>query len=117
MKSIELVKIQLYFFFFDGVWARALPAADLEALLVRPSLNTFDAAFDAFGEVCFLGAFVWDRALPAADFEDFPVDLLFNVFEALLAVLLLVTFLFAIFFSSTKNYRTDFTVQIVEKIK
>lgn len=69
-------------------------------MLVRPSLNVFDAAVAAFGDVCFFGAFVWDKALPAADFEAFPVDLLVRVFEALPAVFGLVTFLFATFFSS-----------------
>jgi hypothetical protein len=64
---------------------------------VRPSLSTFDAALAAFGEVCFLGAFVWDKALPAADFEAFPVDLLVNVFDAFFAAFGLVIFLFAIF--------------------
>ena len=33
---------------FDGRWLRALPAADLESLPVRPSFRTFDAAEAAF---------------------------------------------------------------------
>lgn len=36
----------------------ALPAADFDAALVRPSLKTEDAADAAAGDVCFLGELV-----------------------------------------------------------
>lgn len=39
-------------------WDRVLAAADLDALLLRPSLRTFDAADAAFAEEVRLGAFV-----------------------------------------------------------
>jgi hypothetical protein len=42
-----------YLVFLDGVCESALPAAVLDALLVRPSLKTFEAADAAFAEVCF----------------------------------------------------------------
>ena len=45
-------------FFFLGFCASALPAADLDALLVRPSLSTFDAADAAFLEVLFFRVFL-----------------------------------------------------------
>ena len=54
--------------------AKALPAADFEALLVRPSFNTDEAALAAFVEVVFLGALVWANALPAAVLDFAPVD-------------------------------------------
>jgi len=54
-------------FFLAGVWARALPAADLDVLLVRPSFSVLEAAVAAFLEVVFLGALVWESALPAVD--------------------------------------------------
>ena len=38
-------------FFAGGRCAKAEPAADLEALLVLPSLSTAEAAFAALGEV------------------------------------------------------------------
>ena len=81
---------------------RALPAADLEAGLVRPSLRVLDAAVAALGLVCLDGDFVCDRALAAADFEAAPVDFDVSVCEDLLAAFLLVTFgfLLAIMFSS-----------------
>jgi len=44
--------LHFYFFFLpDGRWARALPAADLDALLVRLSLRTDDALLAALGLV------------------------------------------------------------------
>jgi len=79
-----------------GFCARALPAADLDALLVRPSRSVLDAAEAAFELVCFAGALCCDKALPAADFDFPPVDFERIVFEALLAAFLLVTFLFTI---------------------
>ena len=84
-----------YFFFLAAFsrWDKALPAAVLDALLVRPSRRTLDAVEAAFAEVFFLGALVWLRALPAAVFEPFPVDLLVMVFEALEAAFFPVTFL------------------------
>ena len=57
-----------------------LPAADFEALDVRPSRRTELAADAAFAEETFFGALVCDRALPldVLDFapveEDFRVD-------------------------------------------
>lgn len=87
----------LYFFFFgEGFWARALPAADFDVLLVRLSRKTFDAALAAFEEVTFFGAFVCDNALPADVLDLAPVLLFRIVFDALLAALGLVTLDFAI---------------------
>lgn len=83
-----------HYFFFLGVCAKALPAADFDLLLVLPSWRTFDAAIAALGDVCFLGAFVCDNALPAAVLDFDAVDLLRSVVDALLATLLLVTFVF-----------------------
>lgn len=76
-------------------WARALPAADFELLLVRPSLSVLDAAEAAFEEVCFFGADFWERALPAAVFDVLPVEPLVSVFAALEAAFCPVLFLFA----------------------
>lgn len=59
-----------------------LPAADFEALLVRPSRNVFDAAVAAFVEVVFLGALRCDKALPEDVFVVLPVLLLRSVFDA-----------------------------------
>ncbi|MFK5926977.1 MAG: hypothetical protein QM483_10135, partial [Desulfuromusa sp.] len=84
------------YFFFPVFCARALPAADFDALLALPSRRVFDAAVAAFIDVCFFGADRWDRALPAADFDFAAVDLLVMVFDARLAAFLPVTFLFAI---------------------
>ena len=81
-------------FFRFGVCDKALPAADLEVLLVRPSRRVVEAAEAAGLLVCLAGVLRWDIALPAADFEDLPVDLVVSVFDALLAAGLLVTFLF-----------------------
>ena len=44
----------IYFFLLLRVCDKALPAAVLLALLVRPSRNTFDAADAALGLVCLL---------------------------------------------------------------
>ena len=74
--------------------ANALPAADLEVLLVLPTRRVFEAAVAAGFDVCFLGAFLCESALPAADLDFDPVDLLFKVLEAADAAFLLVTFLF-----------------------
>ena len=73
----------------------AEPAADLESLLVRPSLKVLDAAFAAAADVSLLGALRWESALPAADFDAFPVDGLDSVFEALRAAGFEVTSFFA----------------------
>ena len=80
-------------------WVNALPAADLEALLVRLSRSVFEAAVAALDEVCFAGAFLCDSALPAADCDFDDTDLFFNVFEALEAAFFPVTFLLAMFIS------------------
>ena len=68
-----------------------LAAADFDALLLRPSRNTFDAADAARADETLFGAFVWANALPAdvLDFE--PVDLLRIVLDALDAAFLPVT--------------------------
>lgn len=85
------------FFLPDGRWEMALPAADFDVLLVRPSLRTDEAALAAFFEVTFFGLFVWDKALPAEVFDFAPVDLLLSVEDAFFAALGLVTLDFAIF--------------------
>jgi hypothetical protein len=62
-----MVRSPFYFVFFvEGLCAKALPAADFDSLLVRPSNNTFDAAEAAFADVNFSGALVCDSALAAA---------------------------------------------------
>lgn len=94
-------------YFFLPFCAKALPAADLEALLVLPSRSVFEAADAAFADVCLLGALCCDNALPAAFFEVEPVDVPLSVFEALLAAFLPVTFLFM----------SPFSVSIVEKLR
>jgi hypothetical protein len=76
-----------YFFFPPFACERALPAALLEAALVRPSRRTEEAALADFDEVVFFGALVWDSALPAAVFERLPVAPLCSVLEALDAAL------------------------------
>lgn len=96
-KLVSHFKILPYFFFLvDGRWARALPAADFEDLLVRLSFRTEDAARAAFLDVTLRGAFVCDSALPAALFDLAPVDLFWRVDEAFFAALGLVTLGFAI---------------------
>jgi hypothetical protein len=82
------------FFFFDGVCASVLAAADFDSLLVRPSVNVFDAAVAAGGFVCFLVVPVCDSALAAADFDVLPVDSDDRVCDALVATDLLVVFVF-----------------------
>ena len=42
---------EVLYFLCEGFCDRALPAAVLDALLVRPSRRTFDAALAAFAEV------------------------------------------------------------------
>ena len=59
-----------------------LPAADFDALLVRPSLNVFEAALAAFAEEGFLGALRCDKALPDDVLVALAVLLLRRVFEA-----------------------------------
>ena len=56
--------------------ANALPAADLEALLVLPSVSTDDAAVAALAEVVLLAVLCCASALPAAvlDFAAVLVD-------------------------------------------
>jgi len=49
---------KLCHFFRLGVCDNADPAADLDALLVRPSRSVFDAALAALELVCFFGALV-----------------------------------------------------------
>jgi len=69
--------------FFLPACESALPAADFEAALVRPSRITLEAALAAFDEVVFLGASVCESALPAAAFDLEPVEPLCSVFDAL----------------------------------
>ncbi len=59
-----------------------LPAADFDALLVRPSRNVFDAALAAFADEVFFGALRCDKALPEDVFVDLAVLLLRSVFDA-----------------------------------
>jgi len=87
--------IHYFLLLADGLCDNALPVADFDALLVRPSRKTDDAELAAFAEVTRLGAFVWESALPAAVFDFVPVLPLLRVLEALLAALGLVTFDFA----------------------
>lgn len=82
------------YFFFLGVCAKVLAAADLDLALDLPSLRTFEAADAALDEVCLLGALVWDNALPEAVFDFLPVLLDFKFDDAFDATFLLVTFLF-----------------------
>ncbi|MCB6475562.1 hypothetical protein LI171_04830 [Emergencia timonensis] len=51
-RHITPCSTESYLVFLDGVCASALAAAVFEVLLVRPSLNTLDAAVAAFLEVC-----------------------------------------------------------------
>ena len=80
-------------FFFEGVCDSALPAADFDALLVRPSLSVFDAAVAAVLLVCFDDVLACESALAAAVFDVIPIDPEVNVFDAFDAALLLVTLL------------------------
>jgi hypothetical protein len=61
---------------------RALPAADLDAALVRPSRSVFDAAVAALLDVVSAGESRCVSALPAADLDALLVDSLDSVFEA-----------------------------------
>ena len=74
---------KFHLFFFDVFWARALPAALFEDLLVLPSRKTDEALLATFLDVVFLGAFVWLSALPAAALDFFPVLFDRRTFEAL----------------------------------
>ena len=74
-----------------GRCVSALPAADFESLLERPSESVLDADLPAAVEVCFSGAFRCDNALPAADLDFADVDELESVFDALVAAGLEVT--------------------------
>ncbi len=62
-----------------------LAAAVFEALLVRPSLKTFEAALAALGDVTSPGALLWVRALPAAVLDALLVDGLLRTLDAALA--------------------------------
>lgn len=68
-------------------WDNALPAADFEVLLVRPSLTTFDAECAADFEVVLFGAPVCESALPADVFDLSPVESSVKVLDALDAAL------------------------------
>ncbi len=93
--------IKIAHFFLPLAWLNALPAADFDALLVRPSRITAEAALAALGEVTRLGALVCDNALPAAVFDFEPVEGVRSVFDELRAAAGRVTFDFAILFSSS----------------
>ncbi|WP_318557192.1 hypothetical protein [Geobacter anodireducens] len=58
-----------YFFLGFSLCDRALAAAVFDALLVRPSVRTLEAADAAGAEVVLFGAEVWLSALPAAVFD------------------------------------------------
>lgn len=88
-------------FFVEGFCANALAAAVFESLLVRPSLNTFEATVAALGDVTFADALVCDNALPPADFDFGAVLALVSVFDALEAAFGLVTFAFVMMYSFT----------------
>jgi hypothetical protein len=83
--------------------AKAEPAADLDAGLVRPSRRTFEAAVAAFLLVVSLGDLDCVSALPAAVFEVLLVDFERSVFDAAFAALGFVCFDFAIFIPPTMN--------------
>ena len=102
-----------YFFLPLDFCARALPAADFDALLVRPSRRVLEAAEAAFELVCFFGALRWDNALPAADLDFLPVEPDRIVFDALLAALFPVTFLFAMSFSISHSIQSWLRLLIV----
>ena len=82
--NAQLGRAKTYFFLDEGRWAKADPAADLEAGEVRPSRSVFDAADADGADVTFLG-WVWESALPAAVLEVGPVFGLESVLEADLA--------------------------------
>ena len=66
----------------------ALPAADFEALLVRPSRSVDDAFDAAFRDVSRSGVPVWESALPAAPLDLVEVEPLVSVFDAVVAAFL-----------------------------
>ena len=76
--------------YFFLACASAEPAADLDAALVRPSLNTAEAAPAALAEVTFCGA-TWASELPAALLDALPVEALVRTVDDLVATLELVT--------------------------
>ena len=73
------------YFFDEGFWLSALPAADRESLLDRPSESVFEALVAAAAEVSFCGDLRCASALPAADLDFAEVSLLASVFDALVA--------------------------------
>lgn len=89
LKRLDAVKTNPYFFL--RAWAKALPAADFAALLVRPSLSTSDAALAAAFEVTSRGALLCVSALAAALFTVLLVEVR-RALEALRAALGLVPF-------------------------
>jgi hypothetical protein len=82
---------------------RALPAADLDAALVRPPRSVFDAAVAALLEVVSFGELRCVSALPAADFDVLLVDPLDRVLEAFEAAALLVCL--PAIYASRKSHR------------
>ena len=73
------------------VWDSAEPAADFDAVPVRPSRSTFEADVAAFFEVTFCVP-VCDSALPAAVLEELPAELLESTDDAFAATRALVDF-------------------------
>ena len=94
--------VPVFFEDLTGRWARALPAADFDDLLVRRSRRTREAALPARFEVCFCGAFRWESALPPEVFDFELVDLPRSVLEAAAAAARPVTRGFAIWIPSVR---------------
>ena len=76
---------QRFFAFFLPFCASALPAADFDVALVRPSRRVLDAFFATAADVFRFGDFRCDRALPAALFDFGEVERLFSVLDAFVA--------------------------------
>lgn len=83
--------------------ANVLAAAVLAALLVRPSRNTFDAAFAAAADVRSLGALLCVRALPAAFLTVLLVDVRSTLAAARAAVLPVPFFIVRFLFNGATN--------------
>jgi hypothetical protein len=80
--------MEVYFFLCD----KALPAALFEALVVRPSRKTWEAAFATGADVRSLGALLCVNALAAAFLEFLPDDGLSKTIAAVFATFGLVPF-------------------------
>ena len=82
-------------YFFLLACANALAAAVFDAVLLRPSRNTCEAALAALEEVVSRGALLWVKALPAAVLAALPDEGLSNTLAAALAAFGLVPFFIA----------------------